>query len=123
MRTHHPNRRGHNWLVYRAMDQWLERCSTLIRGHVLDLGAGEAPYRAFLTSLGDRYTTVDWASSQHRIDVDIVADLNQPLPIPSGEANTVICLSVLEHLRRPEAFLSEAGRVLRPGGTLLLQVP
>lgn len=123
MRTNHPNRKGHNWLIYRAMDQWLERCSPLIKGHVLDLGAGEAPYRAFFTALSNRYTTVDWGMSQHRINVDIVTDLNEPLPIVSGEADTVICISVLEHLRSPEALLSEASRALRPGGALLLQVP
>jgi SAM-dependent methyltransferase len=123
MRTNHPNRKLHNWLVYRAVDRWLERCSTLVRGHVVDMGAGEAPYREFLAALSNRYTTVDWSMSQHHITVDIVADLNGPLPIPSETVDTVICISVLEHLRKPEAFISEVARVLHPGGHFLLQVP
>jgi ubiquinone/menaquinone biosynthesis C-methylase UbiE len=42
--------------------------------------------------------------------------LNQPLPIESEVADTVISLSVMEHLREPQLFLNEAHRILKRGG-------
>ena len=123
MPNHHPNRRSYNWLVYSAVDQWLESSKALIRGDVVDLGAGVAPYRGFLTPLGSSYLTVDWALSQHQISADIIADLNGALPLESASADTVVSISVLEHLRRPEVFLAETSRILRSDGHLLLQVP
>src|SRR5258705_3003446 len=54
---------------------------------------------------------------------DIVADLNQRLPIPDGVADTVVSFQVLEHLNEPQTMLDEAHRILAPGGCLVLAVP
>ena len=54
---------------------------------------------------------------------DIVADLNKPLPIESEVADVVVSISVLEHLCEPMTMLSESFRILKPGGSILLQVP
>jgi len=123
MHTPHPNRRAHNWIVYRAIDHWLGNNTHAISGDVVDLGAGEAPYRAFFVTHANSYRTVDWANSQHRIAVDVIADLNAPLPLADSSADVAVSISVLEHLRRPDRFLAEVARILRPGGRLLLQVP
>lgn len=40
-----------------------------------------------------------------------------------GEFDAVICLEVLEHVRDPFRAAAEIGRVLAPGGALLLTVP
>jgi SAM-dependent methyltransferase len=119
----HSNRRLHNWLAYRMTDAWLDRNVDLIRGTLFDLGAGEAPYREYCESHCERYVAVDWGQSLHSVRADIIADLNQPLPIASGSADVVLCISVLEHLHEPQGFLSEAARILRDDGALLLQVP
>lgn len=55
--------------------------------------------------------------------MNVVGDLNQKLPIANCVADTVISISVLEHLRHPEVMLGEAFRILKPGGTLILQTP
>ncbi|NKE68735.1 class I SAM-dependent methyltransferase [Ramlibacter sp. RBP-2] len=120
---HHANRQAHNWLVYDIGDRFLEQFVPLYKGVLYDLGAGEAPYREFFTRHSDKYVTVDWSGSQHPIQADIVADLNEPLPVASGVADTVVSLSVLEHLREPGRMLAEAHRILRPGGAIVLQVP
>jgi SAM-dependent methyltransferase len=59
----------------------------------------------------------------HNIQVDIVADLNKGLPIENEVCNTVISISVLEHLRAPQMMVNEAYRILKKGGTIILQVP
>lgn len=119
----HGNRRAYNWSIYNTYDRSLNKSKGLISGVVYDLGAGESPYRDFFLQHADRYVAVDWASSLHDTKADILADLNEPLPIEDRVADTLVCLSVLEHLREPGLMLGEAFRILKPGGALLLQVP
>jgi SAM-dependent methyltransferase len=53
---------------------------------------------------------------------DVQAD-GTALPFRSGKFGAVICSELLEHVPYPPDVLSEAHRVLRPGGTLLVCVP
>jgi SAM-dependent methyltransferase len=45
------------------------------------------------------------------------ADLDSPLPVPDASVTHVVCHDVLECLADPLTLLTEASRVLRPGGT------
>lgn len=119
----HKNRKNHNWIIYDTNDTLLVSHSNLIRGHLYDLGCGEMPYKEWLLNYADAYTGVDWGSTLHELRADILADLNKPLPIKAEVADTVISLSVMEHLREPQVFLSEANRILKRGGTIIVQVP
>ena len=119
----HPNRKAHNWLIYKVLDQGLEKFKSLYRGHLYDLGCGEMPYKDWLLGYASQYTGVDWGGTLHELKADIVADLNEPLPIESEVADTVVSFSVMEHLREPQGFLGEAYRILKPGGAMILQVP
>jgi SAM-dependent methyltransferase len=119
----HSNRGAHNWLVYDISDRWLRRYTALYRGVIYDLGCGEAPYKEWFLEFGDRYIGVDWAESLHNTKADIVTNLNEPLPIEDAVADVVLSFSVLEHLYEPQLMLSEAFRILKSGGALILQVP
>lgn len=48
---------------------------------------------------------------------DVLADL------PSDSLDVITCLSVLEHLWRPQEAIDECFRILAPGGMLLINVP
>jgi len=50
----------------------------------------------------------------------VQADLKDPLPFPDAAFDRVLCHNVLECLPDPGALAAEAGRVLRPGGRLVL---
>jgi SAM-dependent methyltransferase len=52
----------------------------------------------------------------------VVARAEQ-LPFPSGRADVVVSLEVIEHVDSDLAALHEYRRVLRPSGTLLVTVP
>ena len=54
--------------------------------------------------------------------VDIVADMNEPLPIESESYDGIFSQFLLEHLRLPRVrpFLSEMHRILKPGGRALI---
>lgn len=43
------------------------------------------------------------------------------LPLADASVDAVLCLDALHHFRQPLQALSEARRVLRPGGTILIE--
>ena len=49
----------------------------------------------------------------------IVGD-GQHFPFPDGCFDLIVSIGVLEHVRRPTAYLAEAHRVLKPGGSMFL---
>ena len=119
----HPNRTAENWLLYECGDAALDRLRDRLKGTVYDLGCGEMPYRGWVLQFADRYVGVDWSNSPHQVRPDILADLNESLPIDDEVADAIISFSTLEHLREPESMLREAYRLLKPGGSIVLQVP
>ena len=50
-------------------------------------------------------------------------DINNGIPYPDLYFDTLSCVAVLEHLFDPYFFISEAKRVLKKGGTLIIEVP
>ena len=95
---------------------------------VLELGAGTGEIGVHLSRLPVRYIGLD--SSQAMLDVFrtkavmgssslIVADGNQPWPLPDGSAAAVFASRVI-HLLAPEHVTREAVRICRPEGVLML---
>lgn len=119
----HSNRKAYNWLLYDIGDKWLEEYSKYYKGTLYDLGCADAVYKNYFLKYCDKYIGVDWSNSFHETKVDIVANLNEYLPIEDEKADTVISFSVLEHLCEPQIFLNETYRILGGGGALVLQVP
>jgi SAM-dependent methyltransferase len=119
----HPNRRPHNWAFYDAGEKFLITQTQKFNGVLYDLGCGEMPYREWLLQYVDTYVGVDWSNTLHDFKADITADLNEQMPIEDEVADTVLSLSVMEHLREPHHFLAEAHRILKTGGVFILQVP
>ena len=90
---------------------------------VLDAGAGEGRYGEYFSHC--RYTGVDLAIGDPQWDysgLDVIADLTS-LPFPDGSFKAALNIVVLEHVPEPVRVLREIGRVLQPGGRLLIVVP
>lgn len=121
--VNHPNRSAHNWLVYNIGDKYLVRFTSLYKGILCDLGAGEAPYRDFFLKHADHYVSIDWPESDHSVNVDISANLNKDIPLKASSVDTIVSLSVMEHLCEPQQFLYESHRILKSNGHIILQVP
>lgn len=119
----HSNKRAHNWLIYDIGDKYLIKYSKFFNGDVVDLGAGSSPYKNFILSTANSYTAVDWSKSLYETNLDIIADLNDYLPLDSDKYDTVLSFSVLEHLKEPQLHLNEAYRICKNGGKIFIQVP
>jgi SAM-dependent methyltransferase len=94
------------------------------RGALLELGAGALPYHALYRSRVGEVWCTDWPSSFHpQPHADLYCDLNAGIPMRADAVDTVVAADVLEHIYRPQALLAEVFRVLRPGGTALVNTP
>jgi SAM-dependent methyltransferase len=112
---------------HEAAYRWLlPRCAGAV---VLDAGCGEGYGADLLAGVADLVVAADYdePSVQHvrrrypavrPVRTDLVV-----LPVGSGRVDVVVNCQVIEHLWDQDAFLAECGRVLRPGGTLLLTTP
>ncbi len=46
-----------------------------------------------------------------------------PLPLDDNSVEGILCFETLEHVPNPQAFLMELGRVIEPGGEMVLTTP
>ena len=98
---------------------------------VLDAGCNTGTYTLALAQSGYEAVGIDFSSgmveraTRKAEKLKLAAtfekmDLDQQLWFADGEFDHVICTSVLHLLPRPEWSLGELGRVIKPGGLLLL---
>lgn len=113
----------HNWLILKNNNENVRRYLWKMTGVVYDLGCGIRPYENDIRTVAADYIGVDWSNTYHGFAGDITADINHPLPIADGAADTVVSFQVLEHLHEPQTMLTEAFRILKHGGNIVLTVP
>ena len=105
---------------------WFER-PELARGRVLDLPTGNGRDAVMLHELGYQVVPADLFPERFHFDLEGVtstfADMAEPLPFEAESFDYVLCSEGIEHLADQFAFLGECGRVLRPGGKLVLTTP
>lgn len=90
-------------------------------GLLVDVGAGNQPYREIVGSRAERYIALDIAvpAAPGKTPPDVVGDATA-LPIGSDRADTILCASVLMYVDRPDRAFTEFARVLHTGGKLIL---
>jgi ubiquinone/menaquinone biosynthesis C-methylase UbiE len=82
--------------------------------NVLAVDGSPSMLREAKASLGrENCSELTWLQS----DVQCLSQLTD------GCLDGVLCSSVVEYVERPEALLTEAARVLRPGGRMILSIP
>ena len=111
-------------------DIWVAKQASLLapRTKVLDVGAGSCPYRRSFSHCD--YKAHDFAKLEAGLlrgheeyaEVDYISDICE-LPVEDASFDAVVCTEVLEHVPEPIRAVWEMGRVLRPGGKLILTAP
>lgn len=96
----------------------------------LDLGCGDGRLTVELEAsalTAADVSAVALARAQRRLaqrDADFVElEPDAPLPLPDSTFDLVLCIETIEHVRDVQLLLSEARRVLRPGGRLAVTTP
>jgi SAM-dependent methyltransferase len=84
-------------------------------GLVLDIGSGSAHVKHY------RHDVIS-ADILPFPGIDVICDAHA-LPFAKHRFSGIVMLDVLHHLERPVDFLSEAARVLQPGGVLAMIEP
>ena len=98
------------------------------RGRVLDLGCGDGRLTRELGA--SELTAADISAealrrARSRLPDAALVELepDAPLPLEDGSFDLVLCAETLEHVRDVQLLLSEARRVLVPGGALAVTTP
>jgi SAM-dependent methyltransferase len=103
---------------------FIQNAASLLRAEaeVLDVGAGEAPYKELFAHTN--YRTLDWEHSVHEAasDSDFVGAADS-IPVADETFDAVLLTQVLEHVREPSVVLRELHRILKREGWLFLTAP
>lgn len=91
-----------------------------LSGNVLDLGGdARSEYRTCFSGV----FSITTANLDDATMPDIRADLETSLPVADGSYDAVLLINVLEHIFEYRKLLSEAARVVKEGGMLVIAVP
>lgn len=90
-----------------------------LHGSVIDLGGGKkSGYQNFFKGT---YTTA--SANYYDTDADINCDFEKPLPIADNAYDGVLLINTLEHIYHCHELVSEAFRITRTGGDIVIAVP
>jgi SAM-dependent methyltransferase len=97
-----------------------------LTGAVLDVGAGQSPWRGWLPNTAT-YQGIDigYAADfgmQPKVK-DVIYYAGADMPLADNTYDAVLCIEVLEHAQDPRLLLLEVIRVMKGGATLFLTVP
>ncbi|HAU29446.1 MAG TPA: SAM-dependent methyltransferase [Rhodospirillaceae bacterium] len=96
-------------------DLYQRIAAQLAPGKTLEIGSGCGNLKNFASDvITSDVLPAPW--------IDVVADA-QALPFEDGSFANIVLFDVLHHIERPRLFLSEAMRVLRPGGRIVMVEP
>ena len=120
----------------RRFNRWMaDTIRDYVGKHVLEIGAGIGNMSQHLASRRKSYTASDYdgehvarlrARFQGRPNVNLIrCDLTSAADFESvrAQADTVICLNVLEHIEDDAAGLRNIATALQPGGRAIVLVP
>ncbi len=89
-------------------------------GRLLDCGCMKVPFFDVYRGNVSEICCVDIVPNEH---LDLVTDLNEPLPLESNSFDTILCTDVLQYITKPDQLFLEFSRLLKPGGKVILTVP
>ncbi|MBV8389604.1 MAG: class I SAM-dependent methyltransferase [Mucilaginibacter sp.] len=83
---------------------------------LIDFGCGDMPYRSVIEPIVGKYIGVDLELNPK---ADYHIDYDSKTTLPDNYCDIILSNQVLEHVDSPHSYLSEAFRLLKPGGTAI----
>src|SRR5262249_8132268 len=113
----------------REKTEFLRKCG-LTGGKIMDVGCGAGLFlRALDAECWDRFG-VETGSEASRLAAEALgadrifnSSLIEARPGTAAAFDVITMWSALEHMNHPRSNLAEAKRLVRPGGTIIVQVP
>lgn len=95
---------------------------------LLDVGCGSASLLGLMKQRGFRVMGVDFSSEAAAVakeenGVQVVIGSLEQAAFPDASFDIITLFHVMEHVTNPREVLKQVGRILRPGGSVILQVP
>jgi ubiquinone/menaquinone biosynthesis C-methylase UbiE len=114
--------------LYPAVIALLKETAGGPSGVVLDVPAGQGAFAQALLALGDsRIECLDINAEAFVLRDPRAAftrhDVAQRLPFPDAHFDQVFSIEGIEHFDNPWTFVTELGRVLKPGGWMFVSTP
>lgn len=116
-------------LQWSLLVELLARVAPQAHGRLLDVGCGQKPYEHLFAPYVTEYIGIEHEATFGKTNASTSArkpDLyydGKHLPFDDGTFDTVLNVQVLEHTPEPGLLVKEMGRVLKPGGLLILSAP
>jgi 2-polyprenyl-3-methyl-5-hydroxy-6-metoxy-1,4-benzoquinol methylase len=115
------------WSIAQVLRQWDMRPKSTCR--ILEVGSGLGYLTYALHQAGYDCRGIDlseqavMAAKRNFGDLYSVADLMQIALTDEGGYDLLIATELIEHVTTPSAFIQQATRLLKPGGSLILTTP
>lgn len=115
---------GRSARTYCSLTLLLDKLQRIVRSdllpsgeRLLDYGCADKPYQWLFQ---EKFTEYVGADLPGNTKADLAIGPAGEIPSEAGSFDCVLSSQVLEHVVDPQKYLAEAGRVLRPGGSLIL---
>jgi SAM-dependent methyltransferase len=115
------------YYVRKSILDFINENMQAMSGSLLDIGCGKMPYRDHIKNGSNlsSYEGLDIESAlvyDEKVKPDFTWD-GRNMPFEANRYDWAMATEVLEHCQHPDMLLSEAYRVLKPGGTLVGTIP
>ncbi len=102
------------------------------RDAFIDIGAGRGRILPIYATQWKKIVLVD--SSKHQLEeakrsntfndtVDFIVATTEHIPFPAASFDAALCIRVFHYIFDPTNTIKEVGRILKPGGSLILEIP
>lgn len=110
------------YFARKGLAKHIRELASSITGRTLDVGCGSKPYASLYRS--NEYVGLEIDTPQNRSskNADYFYD-GDLFPFANASFDSIVANEVFEHVFNPDQFLSEAVRVLKPGGMVLMTIP
>jgi 2-polyprenyl-3-methyl-5-hydroxy-6-metoxy-1,4-benzoquinol methylase len=113
----------------RATRGWLQKLPRYVHGgSALDIGCGNGHFLGLLKHLGWKVRGVEMNAqaaglAREHFDIDVFEGMLEDAPLDDESFDYINISHVLEHIYDPTAFLQRVRRLLKPTGTVYIEVP